>query len=365
MDVTIDPTGLALGDHSGKITITAPNAANSPQIVNVDLSIVAAPTVFGDVAPRPNGDGMLLSNDVTVERQFVVGNLVPSADEFTRADCAPKATHGDGMLTAGDTIQVRRYVAGLDTQGTIEASRAKTNERLVDPRSGTRTIRVASQTSLSGSKVSIPVELVPNGDELAAAMTLNFDPAKLSNPVIQLANGISGDAILTTNMSEAESGKVVILVDSSEAFSIFAMPKQFLNITFDVASDIEGSTDISFGSSTAVNSVADANGDLLPTNFINGSVTIAPSKARISGRVLTAEGVGIRNARVILTDADGALHTATTGSFGYYSFDGISVDGISVGRGVLIAVSSKRYRFDSQMLTTSAGSSDVNFVAKE
>jgi hypothetical protein len=360
--VQIDPTGLALGSYSGTITLTAANAANSPLIVNVNLAVVASAVIFGDVAPRPNGDGMLLSNDVTVERQFVVGNLVPSADEFMRADCAPKATHGDGMLTAGDTIQVRRYVSGLDTQGTVEGqmSRALATDGLINRLPGARSIRVISKTAQPGSKVSIPVELTPNGDELATAVTLNFDPTKLSNPVIQLANGISGDAVLTTNMSEAESGKVVILVDSTAPLGTYGMPQQLVTITFDVRDNAEGSTELTFGTSMAVNSVADADGDLLPTNFTNGSVTISPVKARISGRVLTAESVGIRNARVVLTDADGVLHTVTTGSFGYYSFDGISV-----GQGVSIAVSSKRYRFDSQMLTASAGSSDVSFVAKE
>jgi hypothetical protein len=316
--------------------------------------------LYGDVAPRPDGDGSLLSADVIVERKFIVGTLVPDANEFIRADCAPKATHGDGILSAGDTIQVRRYVAGVDTQGTIETSAATTDGDRVDSRSVARTIRVISQTALSGSKVSIPVELTSNGNELAAAITLDFDPTTLSNPVIELAKGIPSDAVLTTNTTAAEKGKIVILVDSSAALSIAGRAQQIIIITFDVRAGAEGKTEVSFGTSAAVNSVADTNGNLLPTTFVNGSVTILPAKAQISGRVVTSDGVGIRNASVTLTDIDGVLRSASTGSFGYYLFDGVSVE-----RSVSIAVISKRYRFDQQNINATAGSSDVNFVAKE
>ena len=70
----------------------------------------------GDLASRPNGDGNLLSNDVTLARQFVVGLLIPTegSNEFQRADTAPLATRGDGVLTAGDVTQIRRYAAGID-----------------------------------------------------------------------------------------------------------------------------------------------------------------------------------------------------------------------------------------------------------
>jgi hypothetical protein len=149
-------------------------------------------------------------------------------------------------------------------------------------------------------------------------------------------------------------------VDSSAALSSFGRAQQIIIISFDVRAGVEGKTEASFGTSTAVNSVADTNGNLLPTTFLNGSVTILPAKAQISGRVLTSDGVGIRNASVTLTDIDGVLRSGSTGSFGYYLFDGISVE-----RSVSIAVISKRYRFDPQNITTSAGLSNVNFVAKE
>ncbi|HQZ96551.1 MAG TPA: hypothetical protein PLP21_09550 [Pyrinomonadaceae bacterium] len=59
LDVRVDPTGLAIGTYSGKITITGQGVANSPQIVNVFLAVVQAPpaTVTGRVL-TPSGLGL-------------------------------------------------------------------------------------------------------------------------------------------------------------------------------------------------------------------------------------------------------------------------------------------------------------------
>jgi len=39
LDITADPTGLAVGEYSGQVTIDAPGAVNSPQVVTVDLLV--------------------------------------------------------------------------------------------------------------------------------------------------------------------------------------------------------------------------------------------------------------------------------------------------------------------------------------
>lgn len=71
------------------------------------------------------------------------------------------------------------------------------------------------------------------------------------------------------------------------------------------------------------------------------------SGATITGRVLTPTGAGIRNVVVVLEG--GSLSSpfrTTTGSFGYFSFDGLEPGQIYV-----ITISSKRYGFASPSQT--------------
>lgn len=89
---------------------------------------------------------------------------------------------------------------------------------------------------------------------------------------------------------------------------------------------------------------------------------LAPTAAgvRIAGRVTTADGRGIRNAHVTLTDAGGASRTVITGSFGYYLFDEIEA-----GQIVIIVVRAKRFTFarPAVALSVSEDTDEIDFVA--
>ncbi|HEX8736787.1 MAG TPA: hypothetical protein VF721_15755 [Pyrinomonadaceae bacterium] len=87
----------------------------------------------------------------------------------------------------------------------------------------------------------------------------------------------------------------------------------------------------------------------------------APTAASVSiaGRVLTPDGItGLRNARVILTDAHGNARTAISGSFGYYR-----LTEVEVGQVYLVTVVSKRYQFQAQALMLLEEIGELNFVA--
>ncbi|MEQ1606344.1 MAG: carboxypeptidase-like regulatory domain-containing protein, partial [Pyrinomonadaceae bacterium] len=82
--------------------------------------------------------------------------------------------------------------------------------------------------------------------------------------------------------------------------------------------------------------------------------------ATISGRVLTANGQGLRNATVTIIDTAGTRRTTVTSSFGAYQFEGLEV-----GRDYLLTVSSKRYRFATRTINLTANLSDVNLTGLE
>jgi len=85
------------------------------------------------------------------------------------------------------------------------------------------------------------------------------------------------------------------------------------------------------------------------------------ANASVSGRVLTANGQGIRNAKVVI---NGNSLTepiiATTGSFGYFNFDGLRT-----GETYVVTVFSKRYTFSSpsRVITLIDNVVDADFIA--
>lgn len=99
-------------------------------------------------------------------------------------------------------------------------------------------------------------------------------------------------------------------------------------------------------------------------SFMIDDVTLATSCGTptviVSGRVVTPSGIALRNAVVSLFDAQNVRRTATTSSFGLYSFDNVRV-----GETYILSVASKRFRFAPQILQFNASASNVDFVGLE
>jgi hypothetical protein len=91
-------------------------------------------------------------------------------------------------------------------------------------------------------------------------------------------------------------------------------------------------------------------------------VPLAPTAANVSvsGRVLTANGSGLRNARVILTRSTGESLSAITSAFGFFRFSDVPS-----GEVVIISVVSKRYTFAPQILNLLEDIEGLNFNAVE
>jgi hypothetical protein len=83
--------------------------------------------------------------------------------------------------------------------------------------------------------------------------------------------------------------------------------------------------------------------------------------ATVSGRVTTPAGTGLRNAIVSLIDpATGTRRTASTSSFGLYTFDDVSAF-----RYYTMSISSKRYRFAPQNVYPNGNLASIDFVGLE
>ncbi|MBE7516768.1 MAG: carboxypeptidase regulatory-like domain-containing protein [Chloracidobacterium sp.] len=88
-------------------------------------------------------------------------------------------------------------------------------------------------------------------------------------------------------------------------------------------------------------------------------VTAAP--ASVSGRVVTANGNGIRNVLISITGGNTPQRLiARTGSFGYYR-----IDGLEAGNTYVITIQSKNYTFaePSRVITVNDSLTDIDFTA--
>lgn len=90
---------------------------------------------------------------------------------------------------------------------------------------------------------------------------------------------------------------------------------------------------------------------------------VIPSAAEITvdGRVMLANGTGVRNAQVSLVEADGTYHVVTTGAFGYYRFTGVRS-----GQNVVVSVHSKRFVYEpnSRIVALEDNIFGLDFYAK-
>ncbi|CAN5341281.1 hypothetical protein BH10ACI3_BH10ACI3_24230 [soil metagenome] len=113
--------------------------------------------------------------------------------------------------------------------------------------------------------------------------------------------------------------------------------------------------------------VRDDNGaPFAPVGAFNGGwgiefVSPTAANASISGRVLTADGNGIKGAQIYITgNSLMAPRVVTTSSFGYYS-----IDGLQVGETYVVTVVSKRFTFQapSQVISLVDSVADADFIA--
>jgi len=227
---------------------------------------------------------------------------------------------------------------------------------------GTPNFRVVSVNATPGTQVSVPVELDSQGNEVAASFTLTYDQTKLSNPSISLGTGAPAGLALTINPNQTGSGRLGILVDSSNSFA--SGVRHVISVRFDVAAGAPaGPSVVDFGTTPVPRSTSDPLGNLLETTYQAGAVNIASAAANgdISGTVYTTNGTsGLRNATVVLTSSTGVRRTVLTSTFGSYSFSNVTG-----GQTYTITVVSRRFRFAARQVTVDGNLSGVDFQALE
>src|SRR6185369_11572717 len=88
---------------------------------------------------------------------------------------------------------------------------------------------------------------------------------------------------------------------------------------------------------------------------------LAPTAANVSvaGRVADQEGSAVSNAVVTISSGDGTSRSTRTNSFGYFSFDGVTV-----GETYIVSVRAKAYQFTPRVISVMDEIASLDFVAQ-
>jgi hypothetical protein len=211
--------------------------------------------------------------------RFVAGLDAPTnANEFQRADCAPRSTLGDGQLTVADWVQAGRYAIGADPltpAGGPAQPGGVPLVRFTPLDSSSRTITAVNVAGQVGQTCSVSVQLNSQGDENALGFSVNFDPTVLTLLGADPGSG-AGGATLNVNTSNAASGTVGVALAMSTGSQFAAGTQEVVKLTFMIAASATDKTLVSFASQPVIREVANALAETLPTTYVNGSVSITP-----------------------------------------------------------------------------------------
>ena len=161
------------------------------------------------------------------------------------------------------------------------------------------------------------------------------------------------------------NGRIFIVT----ALILFFVPAAFSQtggITLEKSVIATGSGSSSGGAFTVLGTI----GQSAPDTVQNGQFTIyggfltpdyQPTAAgvTVSGRVFTPDGRSLMNALVLFSCASGETRAARTGAFGYYRFDDVAA-----GQTGIFQISSKRYRFNPQVISVTENVTELNFTAE-
>ena len=162
-------------------------------------------------------------------------------------------------------------------------------------------------------------------------------------------------------------GRIVVvgsaLIDSNYTFAVVRYNRDG---TLDTSFNGTGKVTTPPGGGSAV--ALQANGKIVAAGSGGQGFAVArynaaacPAFASIAGSVTTADGQGIRNAKIVVTSNSLPQPIiATTGSFGYFAFEGLAT-----GETYVVTVNSKRYTFatPSRVISLVANVTDADFVA--
>jgi hypothetical protein len=138
-------------------------------------------------------------------------------------------------------------------------------------------VRVVAAGVMAGGPVTVPVEIVANGNENALQFSLSFNPALLTYSDVELGASFA-DATLFVNASQVASGRLGIILALPTEATLAPGAHQVVRVTFNTGTRITGAdTPVSFGDVPIVRQLVDAQARTLTATYSQANVTLSPT----------------------------------------------------------------------------------------
>lgn len=314
----------------------------------------------------------------TLDTTFGTGGIVTTPVLLSFDVARAAAIQSDGkIIVAGSSIvgvNTEFALVRYETDGTIDTTFG--------------TLGRAVTSVMSGSDVVNSLTIQSDGKIIAAGgasdnIESNFGVARYeTDGTLDTSFGTGGklDTDIAASSDEARSvvvqpdGKIVVTGTAFAAESSLAivryLPNGALDTTFNLASAPLGTgkaaIDVAPGDDMGNDMAIDDTGRFVIGGDIGerfgiarvlGDLAPTAANVNVSGRVMTANGSGLRNAIVSITNSNGVARTVVTSSFGYFNFDDIAA-----GETYVVSVASKRYNFAPRTVTVSDAITDLDIV---
>ncbi len=233
-----------------------------------------------------------------------------------------------------------------------------TNDPVPGNNTATDNNATGSQADLTITKTSTPTVYVAGSPLTYTIVVSNVGPTDAIGARVQdaLPSPVSG---FTWSCSSSGAGTCLRASGTGDIDALVDLPSG-TNVTFTVSGTVPAGT---VGALINTATVTPPVG-LTDTVEFNNSATAgnAPTAAgiSISGRVLTSDGRGLRNAFVTLTDSQGMTLRVLSSSFGYYSFADVPA-----GETYIIGVASKRFHYTPRVIFAFDDLTEPDFVPDE
>lgn len=265
---------VPMGAVNGPITISKPGCADvqtAPFIVSTSVNPPPSLASLNPGSANAGGVGFTL----TVNGADFVNGAVVRWNGNNRTTTFVSSTQLTAAIPASD---IATASSAMVTVFNPEPGGGTSNALTftINPSTTARVVRVVPTSAAAGSQVSVPIELLAEGNENGLSFSLTFDPSVLSNP--QAAPGSDAvSATVLTNPGQVAQGRLGVSVTRPPGQAFAAGTRQALLITFTSASGaMAGSTPIGFGDQPVAREVVDTAANRLPATFTGGQVTILP-----------------------------------------------------------------------------------------
>jgi hypothetical protein len=243
-------------------------------------------------------------------------------------------SYGSPITMAGDTGELSIY-GGAITHTTPRSSM-----------NGIATGTIVSSTSGAGdasqSSSTVSNTRIVSGGYTITAISVSANSQCICCPG-SAEPGCTGNATASGVVVTDPSGTNTTITANGSVNQVVQLPGGGGTITFN--EQVTGNNQLAVTGMRVRIGAFDAAIAYARSLIICGGIGPSPAEVNVSGRVVSATGVGIANARVVMTSPTGTQHQATTNHTGAFT-----VTGITAGHSYSVEASAKSYSFPSMII---------------